>query len=260
MGRTAPDNASVPAARRRAAQRRLFGGALSLAAHLCVLVFLAAALRSPPEPVEAAPIVVQLVVLPPPAPDPLPKPPTPKAAPVPAADVAEAQPVAAAPVPVKTPTRPAIARRTPAPMKTANLAASDAVADEPGNALSDAQIAGAASADSGPAGRPCDMARRLQSALRKDPLVQAAVASAAGKAIMVWDGDWVRNRGEDGKGLAAVREAIIWEVAFAPATCRAEPVHGLILISMGQAQTSTRLALGLQDWRWADLLKPGPVG
>jgi hypothetical protein len=29
---------------------------------------------------------------------------------------------------------------------------------------------------------------------------------------------------------------------------------------MGQTQGSTRLALGLGDWRWADLLKPGPVG
>jgi hypothetical protein len=257
MGRTAPDDATPPAARRRVAQRRLFGGAFSLAAHLCVLVSLAAALRSPPAPAETAPIVVQLVDLPPPAPAPRPKP-TPM--PAPAATVAEAQPVAAAPIPIKAPVRPAVARRRPAPIKTASLAASDALADDPGNALSEAQIAGAASADSGPAGRPCDMARRLQSALRKDPLVQAAVASAAGKAIMVWDGDWVRNRGEDGKGLAAVREAITWEVAFAPQACRAEPVHGLILISMGQTQGSTRLALGLEAWRWADLLKPGPEG
>jgi hypothetical protein len=256
MGRTAPDDATLLAARRRAARRRLFGAAFSLAAHLCVLVFLVTALRSPPAPAETAPIVVELVDERPPAPAAHPKPASTPAA----ATAAESRPVAAAPVPVKTPARPAVARRSPAPMKTASLTASDAVADEPGNALSEAQIAGAASADSGPTGRPCDMARRLQSALRKDPLVQAAVASAAGRAIMVWDGDWVRNRGEDGKGLAAVREAITWEVAFAPQACRAEPVHGLILISMGQAQGSTRLALGLDAWRWADLLKPGPVG
>ena len=258
MGWTAPDDATLPAARRRAAQRRLFGAALSLAVHLGVLVFLVAALRSPPAPAETAPIVVELVDERPPAPAAQPKPKS-KSTPA-AATAAEARPVAAAPVPIKTPERPAVARRSLAPMKMASLAASDAVADEPGNALSEAQIAGAASADSGPAGRPCDMARRLQSALRKDPLVQAAVASTAGKAIMVWNGDWVRNRGEDGKGLAAVREAITWEVAFAPQACRAEPVHGLILISMGQAQGSTRLALGLDAWRWADLLKPGPVG
>ncbi len=253
MGRTAPDDATPPAARRRATGRRLVGAAFSLAVHLGVLIFLAAALRSPPAPAATAPMVVELVDLRPPAPAAQPKP-----TPTPAAAVAEAEPVAAAPVPVKTPARPAVARRSPAPIRTASLAASDAVADEPGNALSEAQIAGAASADSGPAGRPCDMARRLQSALRKDALVQAAVASAAGKAIMVWDGDWVRNRGEDGKGLAAVREAITWEVAFAPQACRAEPVHGLVLISMGEAQGSTRLALGLEAWRWADLLKPRP--
>jgi hypothetical protein len=238
----------------------MFGAALSLAVHLGVLVFLITALRSPPAPVETAPIVVTLVDERPRAPVDHPKP-APKPAVV---AVAQAQPAAAAPVPVpvkiKTPDRPAVARKSLAPIKTASLAASDAVADDPGNALSEAQIAGAASADSGPAGRPCDMARRLQSALRKDPLVQAAVASVAGKAIMVWDGDWVQNRGEDGKGLAAVREAITWEVAFAPPACRAEPVHGLVLISMGQAQGSTRLALGLEDWRWADLLKPGPEG
>jgi hypothetical protein len=260
MSRTAPDNATSPSARRRAARRRLVGGGLSLAAHLGVVVFLVSALPSPPAPLESAPIVVQLVDERPPAPTVHPKPkPKPKPKP-PSAAVAEAKPVAAAPVPVKTPAQPAVARRSLAPMKTANLAASDAVADEPGNDLSEAQIAGAASADSGPSGRPCDMARRLQSALRNDPLVKAAVANAAGRAIMVWDGDWVRNRGEDGKGLAAVREAIMWEVAFAPPACRAEPVHGLILISMGQAQGSARLALGLQDWRWADLLKPTPSG
>ncbi|HEY3887621.1 MAG TPA: hypothetical protein VGL73_03540, partial [Caulobacteraceae bacterium] len=218
-----------------------------------VLVFLVSALRSPPAPAEAVPIVVELVDERPPAPADHPKP-------APAATVTEARPVAADPVPAETPARPAVARRSPQLMKTASLAASDAVADEPGNALSEAQIAGAASVDSGPTDRPCDMARRLQSALRKDPLVQAAVASAAGRAIMVWDGDWVRNRGEDGKGLAAVREAITWEVAFAPQACRAEPVHGLVLISMGQAQGSARLALGLEAWRWADLLKPGPEG
>jgi hypothetical protein len=68
---------------------------------------------------------------------------------------------------------------------------------------------------------------------------------------MVWNGDWVQGRGEDGKGLAAVREAILWEVGFAPAACRAQPVHGLVLLSMNGA---TRLAVGAGDWRWSDLL------
>ena len=104
------------------------------------------------------------------------------------------------------------------------------------------------------------MARWVQSALRKDQLVQAAAAQvhreggSAGDAILVWNGDWVRSNGEDGKGLAAVREAIIWEVAFAPVACRAEPVRGLVLFSLGEAPGSPRLVLGLNQWRWSDLL------
>ncbi|MBA3811836.1 MAG: hypothetical protein H0X27_09405, partial [Caulobacteraceae bacterium] len=127
---------------------------------------------------------------------------------------------------------------------------------------SEAELAGAATADSGPKGRACDMARWLQSALRKDPLVQAAVAQvrptpgSAGKAIMVWNGDWVRSHGEEGKGLAAVREAILWEIAFAPAACRSEPVSGLVLISLSQSPGAPQLAVGLAAWRWSDLLTP----
>lgn len=98
------------------------------------------------------------------------------------------------------------------------------------------------------------MVRWLQNALRKDSLVQAAVAQSAGKAILVWNGDWVRSNQEDGKGLAAVREAIMWEVAFAPAACRAEAVHGLVVISLGEAPGASRLALGLSEWRWSDLV------
>ena len=103
------------------------------------------------------------------------------------------------------------------------------------------------------------MARRLQNALRRDPLVLAAVTQARmagnnGKAIRVWNGDWVQSRGEDGRGLSAVREAITWEVAFAPKVCRSEPVRGLILISLNESQGSVRLALGSGVWRWGDLL------
>jgi ABC-type glycerol-3-phosphate transport system substrate-binding protein len=98
------------------------------------------------------------------------------------------------------------------------------------------------------------MARWVQTALRKDPLVQAAVASASGKALMVWDGDWIQGEGEDGKGLAAVREAIMWEVAFAPKDCRSQPVHGLVLISLNTGPGAPRLALGAGEWRWSDLV------
>ena len=103
------------------------------------------------------------------------------------------------------------------------------------------------------------MARRVQSALRKDPLVRAAVAGSAGKATLVWNGDWVQSRGEDGKGLAAVREAIMWEIAFAPQACRAQPVRGLVLISLNQAAGAARLAIGSGEWRWSDLLTPRPA-
>src|SRR5207248_9042499 len=98
----------------------------------------------------------------------------------------------------------------------------EAKATATGSELSESEIAGAASAGSGGGGggRSCDMAARVQSALRRDPIVRTAVAATAGKATLVWNGDWVRSNGEDGKGLAAVREAIMWEVAFAPAACR----------------------------------------
>ena len=73
-----------------------------------------------------------------------------------------------------------------------------------------------------------------------------------GKAIMLWNGDWVRSGGQDGKGLSAVREAVMWEVAFAPEACRNRPVHGLVLLSL--ADGATRFAIGSGDWRWSDLL------
>ena len=104
------------------------------------------------------------------------------------------------------------------------------------------------------------MIRRLQAALRKDALVQAAVADAraagSGKALLVWNGDWIRSNGQDGAGLAAVREAIMWEVGFAPEACRAEPVHGLVLISLTDGPGAARLVVGAGDWRWSDLLRP----
>jgi hypothetical protein len=104
------------------------------------------------------------------------------------------------------------------------------------------------------------MARRLQAALRKDPLVQAAAAGLGGKAIMVWNGDWVQSQGQDGRGLAAVREAIIWAIGFAPAACRAEPVRGLVVISLSAGPGSARLAMGASAWRWSDLAIPRPAG
>jgi hypothetical protein len=122
--------------------------------------------------------------------------------------------------------------------------------------LSDSQIAGAAGVGEGGGGGggSCDMAQLVQQALRRDRLVHMAVANAGrvGKAIMIWNGDWVRSGVEDGKGLAAVREAIMWEVGFAPAACRNQPMHGLVLLSL--ADGGTRFAIGTSAWRWSDLL------
>ena len=124
--------------------------------------------------------------------------------------------------------------------------------------MSDAELASAGTAGSGTGsgGGECNMTRRLQTALRKDRLVQAAVAEAhRGKAIRVWNGDWVRHGDQEGHGLAAVREAILWEVAFAPKACRAEPVRGLIMISLNDSPGAAKLVVGQAAWRWSDLLR-----
>jgi hypothetical protein len=191
---------------------------------------------SPPAP----PMVVELVAVPPPQP---PAPPAPTVVPV---------DLPTPPRPTKPAARRGTVRTAPARAEIYAVASNDegpAAGDS--DTLSEAQIAGAASAGSGRGGE-CDMAARLQSALRRDPLVRAAVAGSAGKAIIVWNGDWVRHGGEDGKGLAAVREAIMWEVAFAPRACRAEQVHGLVLLSLPGG--AARLAVGQGEWRWSDLL------
>jgi len=106
----------------------------------------------------------------------------------------------------------------------------------------------------GGGGGSCDLARAVQQALRRDPLVHTAVQGAdrLGKAVMMWNGDWVRSGGQDGKGLSAVREAIMWEVAFAPESCRNERMHKPVLLSLADGRT--RFAIGSGDWRWSDLL------
>lgn len=123
--------------------------------------------------------------------------------------------------------------------------------------LSDAQLAGAASAGEdggGGGGGGCDTARAVQAALRTDPLVHSAVADAnrQGKAIMMWNGDWVRSGAQEGKGLSAVRQAIMWKVAFSSESCRNQPMHGTVVLSL--ADGGTRFAIGTQAWRWSDLL------
>ena len=108
------------------------------------------------------------------------------------------------------------------------------------------------------------MAGRLQAVLRRDRRVQAElshVAAAGTRALRIWNGDWVAHPGQEGRGLAAVREAILWEVGFSPSECRSEPVHGLVrLIAHAETGEDVSLALGRGAWRWSDLLGIGAAG
>jgi len=172
-----------------------------------------------------------------------------------------APPTPSPPSPAKPPPPRHVARSARPPPDRALPSGQEPSAD--GDAeLSNAQLASAAAAGTGPAGR-CDMGRQLQSALRKNALVQAAVADAhrsGGRAMFVWNGEWVRSQGQDGAGLAAVREAIMWEIAFAPEACRAQPVHGLVAISLNDGPGAERLVVGSGDWRWSDLLRRSSGG
>jgi hypothetical protein len=99
------------------------------------------------------------------------------------------------------------------------------------------------------------MAAWLQGKLRADARVQAAVAAVHPvRPLFVWNGAWIRREDQDGAGLAEVREAIAWEVGFAPAACRAEPVRGLVVLALNDGPGAPRLVLGRSSWRWTDLL------
>jgi hypothetical protein len=153
-------------------------------------------------------------------------------------------------------TQPVLLQPTaPAPVKSITVTTVPDTSD----LLSASQIAGATGveddgAGGGGGGGDCDTAKLVQRALRRDPLVRNAVigANRLGKSVMLWNGDWVRSGEEEGKGLSAVREAIIWDLAFAPEACRHKREHGLILLSL--ADGTTRFAIGTSDWRWSDLL------
>jgi len=242
-------------ARRALTKRHPIAVSLSLIAHGAVVLVLLLVVAPAPKPVETPPVNVDLV----PGVNLSPEPAS-RGEPAPAA---KTKAVATAPEPKS------MGRKTPVPpppeMKT--LSAGKAETLSPAAEVSAAELAGATTADgagqgggggtgSGAGGGACNMVRRIQDALRRDQLVQASARNpaAAGKAVRVWNGDWVQTGSEDGKGLSAVREAIMWEVAFAPAACRAEPVHGLVLISLNEGSGSTRLALGTNEWRWSDLL------
>ena len=236
-----------PASKRKPVRlRRATAIVFSLAAHLLILFALLASHRDSPKPPELGPMTASLV--------------DGFQLTNPEAAVAQADPA-----PVKSP--PTFVRKALTSRDADTLQADDDPSP-PAPVLSDAQLAGAATADSGasgggdpgPKGGACNMARLLQDKLRRDSMVQAAVAAngSTGRAMMVWNGDWVRSSGQDGKGLAALREAILWEVGFAPAKCRAEPVHGLVMISLNDAPGAARIVVGSDAWRWSDLLMLRP--
>jgi hypothetical protein len=173
----------------------------------------------------------------------------------------EAQPQ---PQPAKAPKTKSFVRKALIPREDDDALEAD---EEPAPVLTSAQLASASTAESGGAGgagqgaaggggKHCNMAQLLQSALRRDAHVQSAIAQSrqSAQAMFVWNGDWVRSSGQDGKGLAALREAILWEVGFAPEACRKTPVHGLVMISLHDGPGSPRIVLGQGNWRWQDIL------
>lgn len=229
---------------RRPATRRARASAvaLSLGVHALVLTALVLPRPAPPQPSEPEAIRLALVT-PPPIPPRIP-----------------ARVIDKPTVPAKPSAPPPAFRRTPVPR---DLAALPAQARAQGlTGIGDGELDGAATAEAGAPGGGCDMIRALQTALRQDALVQTAVASAGrgaagvGKAILVWNGDWVTTPGEDGRGLSAVREAILWQVGFSPPGCRSAWVHGFVAISLSDGPGAPRLVLGGGDWRWSDLLTP----
>lgn len=253
---------------------------LSLVAHAALLLaFLTVAptprifsVEPPPEPV-----IVSLTPPPPPLPVAEPDPPPGPAAPSQAAE--PPAPATVAPTPPRP--RPPAAPRTPRPappevepLPVAAAPPGPAPAPPPAG-LTRAQLAGAATAGSGSggggdgatgggggsgtgAGR-CDMIQRVQDALRDNPGVVAAAARAhralpaSQRALLVWDGDWVMNPGEEGRGLAGLRQAIAVAIAFAPRECRSQSMRGLVLLTLAEGPDSPRLALGRGSWRWSDL-------
>lgn len=216
--------------------RRELAAGFSILAHLAVVFALISARVEPPTSYTPMLMSVQLIDLP------------------------QAEPVAASvpePEPAEAPKQQSAFSETPLPPPpdvTTMPAGKDRIVRQ-GVDVSDLDLAGAATAGSGAGGGACNMPGLLQTALRRNRLVQTAVAQAhRGKPIMVWNGDWTRYGDEDGAGLAAVREAIMWEVAFAPEACRTQAMHGLVLLSLNDAPGAPRLVVGTDEWRWTDML------
>ena len=245
-----PDLAISRISRTGLRPRLRFGVALGLSAlaHGLIAVWLLLGAGPAPEAMRD-PAAIPVALAPWPRLLPRPAPPSPPATPEPAE-----------PAPPKGGAHDASVRRSasPAPTQQAAPEAPDAPAAPP--ALGEGDLAGAEVAgERASGGGGCGMAERLQAALRSDPLAREAVAGLGGQRLLVWDGDWTWVTGAEGKGLPAVRQALMWEVADAPAACRGEAVRGLVVLSVPASAGPVRLALGAPSWRWSDLLIPrGP--
>lgn len=204
---------------------------VSVIGHGLLLLALAVLVRVPEPPIISAPMVVDLVRL---------HPPQPNAA-------QEVAPTSPPPLAVRPPKPSDI--QPPAVIAVTPTAT-------PGTGLTEGEIAGAQIAGQGnsPPGGVCDMAMRLQTALRQAPLIRAVAGRLSGKAVRIWDGQWLQTQGEAGNGLAAVRQVIMLEIAFAPPACRFQGMRGLILLSPDPMTDSPRLAIGKDQWTWDDLV------
>ncbi|KAK0362178.1 hypothetical protein LTR94_020512 [Friedmanniomyces endolithicus] len=242
--------------------------------------------KSRPALPEPDPIYVELVE----PPSPVKKDPEPALTP----DAPSAAPQTPAPAQsAPTPAPPAVAaarpRKTlqPAPPEVEPLRVAPAPPGPPLPLIGAAQMAGAQTVGPGPGGGSgssglggsggtgasgdgsgsgqgaCDMVRWVQEAVRDDAAVRTAVIAAsqdmnaAGRAMLVWNGDWLQSRNQAGKGLAGVRQAIALEVAFAPAECRNQRMTGLAVLTLEDGVDGARIALGKGSWRWSDLLGVG---
>lgn len=230
------------------------GWPISIVAHVAVLAVLLWLQVNAPSP-EPNPVAVMVSVLETAAPE-APDPPADDSAASGLPVEAPSEEVAVAEIaPDPTPPPEPVAALEPG---TGTVATS---APELSDFLSDAQIAGAATAEGegpgdgagGGGAGGCNTAHLLQAALQRDAMVRRVVATSgrAGKAVMLWNGDWVRSGEQAGKGLSGVRQAITWELAFAPEICRNKSMRGLVLLSLADG---TRFAIGTDAWRWSDLL------
>jgi hypothetical protein len=258
--------------RKTGSRARWLAGAVSLGLHLGLPVLLLSLPVPPALTPEAPPEPILVTLVDPPPPPPPPPPPA-----EPAVEPAAPEPAAAPtgpprPVPPRTPPlklRPA----RPSPTVPPVVVAPAPAPPPPMASLSAAQLSGAATAGSGGSGSgsgggggtgdgsggACDMIRRLQDALRDDPDIRAAIGqahrtlTADSRALLVWNGDWIQNPGQEGKGLAGVRQAIAAEVAFAPRACRTQGVRGFVVIALADGPGAPKVALGTAAWRWSDL-------